>query len=40
MREEISLFNERIELNTIAIDMMENDLVNLRRIMQSNNKLI
>jgi septal ring factor EnvC (AmiA/AmiB activator) len=31
MREEISLVNERINLNTIAIEMMENDLVELKR---------
>jgi murein hydrolase activator len=30
MREEISLINERIALNTIAIEMMENDLVGLK----------
>jgi murein hydrolase activator len=31
MREEINLMNERIDLNTIAINMMEGDLVNLKR---------
>lgn len=31
MREEISLVNERINLNTLAIDMMESDLVELKR---------
>jgi murein hydrolase activator len=31
MREEISLFSDRIDLNTLAIDMMENDLVKLRK---------
>jgi septal ring factor EnvC (AmiA/AmiB activator) len=31
MREEINLLNERIELNTIAIDMMDNDLVLMKR---------
>lgn len=31
MRSEINLLSERIELNTIAIDMMENDLVDLRK---------
>jgi septal ring factor EnvC (AmiA/AmiB activator) len=30
MREEISLINERISLNTMAIDMMENDLIKLK----------
>jgi murein hydrolase activator len=30
MKEEISLLNERISLNTIALDIMENDLINLR----------
>lgn len=30
MREEIDLISERIELNNIAIEMMENDLINLR----------
>jgi septal ring factor EnvC (AmiA/AmiB activator) len=30
MREEINLLSERIELNTIAINMMEKDLVDLR----------
>ncbi len=30
MREEISLINERINLNTLAIDMMENDLIKLK----------
>jgi murein hydrolase activator len=31
MRDEISLMNERINLNTIAIDMMESDLVGLKK---------
>jgi septal ring factor EnvC (AmiA/AmiB activator) len=31
MRSEINLLSERIELNTIAIDMMESDLVDLRK---------
>jgi murein hydrolase activator len=31
MRDEIQLLNERIDLNTLAIDMMESDLVNLKR---------
>jgi len=31
MRAEINLMNERIDLNTIAINLMENDLVNLRK---------
>jgi septal ring factor EnvC (AmiA/AmiB activator) len=31
MREEINLINERIELNTIAIDLMESDLVDLKK---------
>lgn len=31
MREEIYLFNYRIDLNTLAIEMMENDLVELKR---------
>jgi len=31
MRAEINLMNERIDLNTIAINMMESDLVNLKR---------
>ena len=31
MREEIDLLTERIELNTTAIDMMEKDLVIMRR---------
>jgi murein hydrolase activator len=30
MRDEIDLLNERIDLNTIAINMMEDDLVNLK----------
>ena len=30
MREEINLINERIELNTIAINLMESDLVDLK----------
>jgi len=30
MNEEIELLNERIELNTIAIEMMENDLISLK----------
>jgi septal ring factor EnvC (AmiA/AmiB activator) len=30
MRDEISLLNERIDLNTMAIDMMEGDLVKLK----------
>jgi septal ring factor EnvC (AmiA/AmiB activator) len=30
MREEINLLNERIELNTLAINMMESDLVELK----------
>jgi septal ring factor EnvC (AmiA/AmiB activator) len=30
MNDEIELLNERIELNTIAIEMMENDLVSLK----------
>ena len=30
MRDEIDLLNERIDLNTLAIDMMESDLVNLK----------
>ncbi len=30
MREEINLFSERIDLNTLAIDMMESDLVQLK----------
>jgi septal ring factor EnvC (AmiA/AmiB activator) len=31
LRQEINLLTERIELNTIAIDMMEDDLVSLKR---------
>jgi len=31
MRQEINLINERIELNTIAIDLMESDLVDLKK---------
>lgn len=31
MREEINLLNERIELNTMAIDMMDKDLVLMKR---------
>lgn len=31
MRDEIDLLNERIDLNTLAIDMMESDLINLKR---------
>ena len=31
MRSEINLLSERIELNTIAIDMMESDLIDLRK---------
>lgn len=31
MREEISLITDRIELNTVAIDIMENDLQELKR---------
>ena len=31
MKQEISLLNERIDLNTVAIDMMERDLVILKR---------
>lgn len=30
MRQEISLISERIDLNTLAIDMMEDDLLNLK----------
>ena len=31
MQEEISLFTERINLNTMAIEMMESDLVDLKK---------
>jgi murein hydrolase activator len=31
MREEINLINERIELNTIAINLMESDLIDLKK---------
>jgi len=34
MKEEISLMNERIDLNNLAIELMENDLVILKMIMQ------